>query len=114
MHKTALLLLAISSISYAADPWVLISNVGWTKDKVFTVPSNKRICVCVKNVQTFSIYSEPFCNARVFSTSDCTGNFQTINKWDKPIENAQWVNSISFGKAGISSSGPNGCPNWYA
>ncbi|OAQ24798.1 hypothetical protein K457DRAFT_129505 [Linnemannia elongata AG-77] len=116
MHKAALLLLAISSISYAAsdDTWVLIANVGWTKDHVFQVPSNQRNCVCVKNVQTYRIYSDSFCNARAFSSSDCTGNFQTITSTDHPIGNAQWVNTISFGKAGISSSGPSGCPNWYA
>lgn len=71
-----------------------------------------RVCYCVKNTQTGSISTYKGNNARFFSSSDCTGNFQAVKdaSW---IENTQWVNSISVGKAGISSSGPDGCSKLY-
>lgn len=71
-----------------------------------------RICYCLKNTQTGSISIPRGSNSRLFSSSDCTGNFQAVNEasW---IENTQWVNSISIGKAGISSRGPDGCSKLY-
>ncbi|KAG0379749.1 hypothetical protein BGX24_011861 [Mortierella sp. AD032] len=112
MHKTALLLLALSSTAYAGATyaWAMISNTGGSMDHVFQVPVDQRKCFCVKNVQTATIYSDSESNTRVFSSSDCTGNFQALGEG---ISNAQWVNSISLGKSGIRSSGPSGCPNWY-
>ncbi|KAF9176420.1 hypothetical protein BGZ51_000695 [Haplosporangium sp. Z 767] len=71
-----------------------------------------RICYCVKNTQTGTIRTFKDNNARLFSSSDCTGNFRAVKDYSV-IENAQWVNSISVGKAGIPSSGPVGCSKFY-
>ncbi|KAF9926349.1 hypothetical protein FBU30_004046, partial [Linnemannia zychae] len=113
MHKVALLLLGLASINFASAnyAYAMISNVGGTKDHVFQIPDTQRKCYCVKNTQTYKIYTGASSNARVFSSSDCTGNYDTVTSY---ISGAQWVNSISIGKAGISSSGPSGCPNYYA
>ncbi|KAK3812348.1 MAG: hypothetical protein JOS17DRAFT_795898 [Linnemannia elongata] len=55
---------------------------------------SSRICYCVKNTQTGSISTYKDNNARFFSSSDCTGNFQAV-KDASLIEKTQWVNSVS-------------------
>ncbi|KAG0071450.1 hypothetical protein BGZ89_010576, partial [Linnemannia elongata] len=72
-----------------------------------------RICYCVKNTRTNVFETWPDVNVRLFSTSDCTGNFQAMGEGYDTVGNAQWVNSVSVGEAGISSSGPDGCPKYY-
>ncbi|KAF9912379.1 hypothetical protein EC991_011071 [Linnemannia zychae] len=49
-------------------------------------------------------------DVKLFSTTDCTGNYATVKD---DVYNAQWVNSISYGKSGIPSEGPNGCANLW-
>lgn len=73
---------------------------------------NQRTCYCLKNTQTASIRDINGGSIRVFSKSDCTGNYGTLK--NGIVNNAQWVNSISFGKAGIpSKDSPWGCANFY-
>ncbi|KAF9948207.1 hypothetical protein BGZ72_009852 [Mortierella alpina] len=88
----------------------LFNNAG--KSEELAVPRTKRACVCLKNTQTARImnYSGGDSVVKVFSSTDCTGNFATVTD---NIYNAQWVNSMSFGRSGISSDGPHGCPNYF-
>lgn len=73
---------------------------------------NQRTCYCLTNTQTASIRDINGGSIRVFSKSDCTGNYGTTT--NGVVDNAQWVNSISFGKGGISSQdSPWGCANFY-
>ncbi|KAJ2963015.1 hypothetical protein NQZ79_g1933 [Umbelopsis isabellina] len=66
-----------------------------------------RICVCVRNVNTHTIYSMESASTKVFSSSDCTGNYDVIKS---SLSNGEWVNSISFGPKG-SSKAPTSCPS---
>lgn len=68
-----------------------------------------RLCVCVKNVNTHTIYKSNSQSTKAFSSTDCTGNYDEI---EDEITNGEWVNSISFGPKG-TSKGPYGCPNSF-
>jgi len=73
-----------------------------------------RWCECLSNTQTAKIRAENAGVVRLFSSTDCPGKFQTLGS-DDTIENAQWVNSVSWGKGGIpSQQWDNGCPNLLA
>ncbi|KAF8951391.1 hypothetical protein BGZ46_003997 [Entomortierella lignicola] len=116
MQKTLILLSALcASVALAASPYYAdIRNNDGSKKFRFTVYGDtNRACWCVKNTQTGSITGVNGGNIKLFSTSDCTGNYQTIGS-NSEASNTQWVNSFSFGASGVSSSGPDGyCPNWY-
>ena len=64
-------------------------------------PCSKRICQCLSGTQTNKIENTAGGLVRVFSTTDCTGNYDTIAA-GSTISNAQWVNSVSFGPSGTS------------
>ncbi|KAF9318244.1 hypothetical protein BG000_000196 [Podila horticola] len=110
--KSLLLMLAVCASGALAEScaWVVNSNID--QRSLCQYNDNARTCFCVTNTQTISIFASGIGNVKLFSTADCTGNYATLGN-GKTQENAQWVNSISVGKAGISSSGPNGCPNYY-
>ncbi|KAG0221611.1 hypothetical protein BGW42_007453, partial [Actinomortierella wolfii] len=110
MHKTALFLLTLVSATIAIPAGVTIENNDMSKHYYFSVPEGKRGCFCVKNVQTYRITTMAGNTAMVFSSTDCTGNFQSIPSGDG-ISKAQWVNSISLGESDIPSFRPSGCPN---
>ncbi|KAF8952610.1 hypothetical protein CPC16_006908 [Podila verticillata] len=116
MHKVLFLLLALcASVALAASPFFAdIRNNDGSKVFRFKVyGDNNRGCWCVKNTQTGSITGVNGGNIKLFSTSDCTGNYQTLGSNSK-ASNTQWVNSFSMGASGVSSSDPQGyCPNWY-
>ncbi|KAG0046280.1 hypothetical protein BGZ83_008538 [Gryganskiella cystojenkinii] len=117
MHKSILALLSsavLASVSYAAATYtILVQNNGLVKGQyLFEYGVNTRICWCLKNTQTAAITGINGGNIKVFSTSDCTGNFATISP-NGVLNNAQWVNSVSFGASGVSSTGPDSCPNYY-
>ena len=113
MYKSLILLLALSS-SALASYFVDIKNNDGSKSFRFQVVSNAdRACWCIKNTQTGTIKGVSGGTIKLFSSNDCTGNFQTIGS-DGQVSNAQWVNSFSMGASNVPSSGPNGyCPNWY-
>ncbi|KAJ2958884.1 hypothetical protein NQZ79_g5585 [Umbelopsis isabellina] len=67
-----------------------------------------RTCFCVKNIRTDQIASTNGGTLKLFSSSDCTGNYESV-PLHQEISNAEWVNSFSLGPAG-SSMGPSGCP----
>ena len=88
----------------------LTNNSG--RKTALGVPSTERWCFCLSNTQTASIQGINGGTIKLFSGSDCTGNFATLGS-NKKASNAQWVNSISFGVSG-SSRGPNGCPDYFS
>ncbi|KAG0323696.1 hypothetical protein BGZ99_002573 [Dissophora globulifera] len=116
MHKTIILLSALcANVAFAATVYYVdIRNNDNSKYFRFEVDgASTRGCFCVKNTQTGSITGVGGGNIKLFSTTDCTGNYQTIGS-DSHITNTQWVNSLSFGASGVSSNDPQGyCPNWY-
>lgn len=92
--------------------WIrLTNNAGRTYED--SVLPGERECLCLKNTQTATITGASAGTIRLFSSNDCTGNYQTIYD-DDQIGNAYWVNSVSWGESGVPSHGPNGCPNYYA
>ncbi|KAG0217303.1 hypothetical protein BGX33_010949 [Mortierella sp. NVP41] len=72
-----------------------------------------RACYCLKNTQTAKIYNRDGGDVKLFSTTDCTGNFSKLSE-GKTQSNAQWVNSMSFGASGIPSRDPASCPNYFS
>ncbi|KAF9081822.1 hypothetical protein BGX29_000748 [Mortierella sp. GBA35] len=86
----------------------IFNNAG--KSEELAVPRTKRYCVCLKNTQTARIMNYSGSDVKVFSSTDCTGNYAAVKD---DIYNAQWVNSMSYGRSGISSEGPDTCPNYW-
>ncbi|CAO3648578.1 unnamed protein product [Cunninghamella echinulata] len=58
---------------------------------IFNFSCTRRSCVCVKNVNTHEIYPGHEGVTRLFSSSDCTGNYQTIKEG---ITNGEWACQI--------------------
>ncbi|KAF9292167.1 hypothetical protein BKA57DRAFT_497363 [Linnemannia elongata] len=109
MHKSSLLLLALATLNsaLALGDWqfVVTNNAGRSVE----VPvAGKRHCVCLETSQTSKIKNTNGGVMKLFSTSDCTGNYAVLSK-GATRSNAQWVNSASVGQDGIPSSGPNDC-----
>ncbi|KAF9111965.1 hypothetical protein BGX27_004186 [Mortierella sp. AM989] len=111
MHKSLLLLLALSSSALAYKCLIIKNNTG-TKSFRFCVNDADRQCFCVKNTQTGSIQGDNGGDIKLFSTTDCTGNFQKLGSNSK-VSNTQWVNSFSLGASNIPSYSDGFCPNWY-
>ncbi|KAG0025371.1 hypothetical protein BGZ81_007208 [Podila clonocystis] len=115
MYKTLFLILAVCStvvLGVESNYFLHLKNSAG-KEQTLVARWGTRQCVCLKNTQTASIRGQSGGVIKLFSTNDCTGNYQTLGS-DKTANNAQWVNSASWGKGGISSSNPNGCPNFFA
>ncbi|KAG0239521.1 hypothetical protein BGW41_007628 [Actinomortierella wolfii] len=109
MHRSIVLLLAlVATVALAADyDWIF--SITNNKKQVTRVPvAGKRHCVCLKYSQTAKITNIDAGVMKLFSTTDCTGNFAVLKK-GSTRSNAQWVNSASVGVDGIPSSGPNDC-----
>ncbi|KAF9090359.1 hypothetical protein BGX27_002283 [Mortierella sp. AM989] len=97
--------LADTRFFYKVNYW----NTAGTKVDNLMADYGTRVCICLKNIQTGSIQGNAGGDIKLFQSTDCTGNFQKLGSNSK-LTNTQWVNSISFGKSGIPSVGPNGCP----
>ncbi|KAG0046175.1 hypothetical protein BGZ83_008633 [Gryganskiella cystojenkinii] len=108
----SLLLVALCA-SFAVAQWAEVTvynNAGRSND--LTCLWQNRYCFCVSNTQTNRILNKNGGTVKIFSSTDCTGNYDTL-ALGKTLSNAQWVNSISIGKAGIASQGPDGCYNYF-
>ncbi|KAF9103751.1 hypothetical protein BGX27_010392 [Mortierella sp. AM989] len=107
MSRTLLLLLVLCAIGALAQTWTIevTNNAG---RKVSVDIAGRRHCICLKNSQTAKIKNTNGGVMKLFSTSDCTGNFAELAK-GSTRSNAQWVNSASVGLAGIPSTGPYDC-----
>ncbi|KAG0332894.1 hypothetical protein BG000_009646 [Podila horticola] len=101
---------ACASVAYA-EYAVQICNNGCKKVHTFKTPNNIRPCICLASTQTATIGDINGGDIKVFQSADCTGNFQKIPR-NEAINNAQWVNSMSFGPSG-SSRDPGPCGDWY-
>ncbi|KAF9998097.1 hypothetical protein BGZ79_008228, partial [Entomortierella chlamydospora] len=116
MQKTLVLLSALfcAGIAQAGAPYfVLIKNDAGTQSTQFYEEYGARICQCVKNTQTGSITGQNGGDIKLFSSTDCTGNYETLGS-NSVAKDTQWVNSLSFGASNIASSVDAGyCPNWY-
>ncbi|KAF9173735.1 hypothetical protein BGX21_005085 [Mortierella sp. AD011] len=115
MHKTFILLLSLAVCSgvVLAEYRINIFNNNKSKQRSITFPDGARFCICVKNTQTGFVQGVNGGDIKLFSSTDCTGNFAAIGT-NGYAKNAQWVNSISFGQPGIPSSGPfDECPDYY-
>ncbi|KAG0023148.1 hypothetical protein BGZ81_008246 [Podila clonocystis] len=112
MHKSSLLLLAVYAASVSAYEVVVKNNAGWTQ--TFPAHADERWCYCMKNTQTNSIKNTNGGDVKLFSTTDCTGNYSQL-KPSSQMNNAQWVNSFSMGASGIPSEIANhgSCLNWF-
>ncbi|ORX52829.1 hypothetical protein DM01DRAFT_1408152 [Hesseltinella vesiculosa] len=73
---------------------------------------NARLCACLANTQSHTICGNNGGTIKVFSTSDCSGNFATVAS-NGCINNAEWVNSISTGPATGSSTMCGKCVNFF-
>ncbi|KAK3804849.1 MAG: hypothetical protein J3Q66DRAFT_361650 [Benniella sp.] len=113
MYKSFILLSAFCAQIAFGLYAVEIKNNSGTQSFTFKALDNTRYCICVKNTQTGSIQGKNGGNIKLFKTTDCTGEYQTLGSNSKAI-NTQWVNSFSYGESGIPSAGPGGhCPNYY-
>ncbi|KAG0037478.1 hypothetical protein BGZ82_002433 [Podila clonocystis] len=63
-----------------------------------------------QELQTARIMNYSGSDVKLFSSSDCTGNYDKVAD---NAYNAQWVNSMSYGRSGISSESPDGCGNLW-
>ncbi|KAF9162073.1 hypothetical protein DFQ27_004231 [Actinomortierella ambigua] len=115
MHKLLALFVTLCFACVALARYdVDVFNNDLSKKFRFTVTYDAgRACWCVKNTQTGTIQGVNGGTIRLFSTTDCTGKYNTIPSNGR-LSGTQWVNSFSMGASGASSDSPNGyCPNWY-
>ncbi|KAF9923932.1 hypothetical protein FBU30_006002 [Linnemannia zychae] len=110
MLKSLALLATLASSAFASFA-TLFNNDG-TEFRFLNVPDGKRYCFCLKDTQTGRIDGTYGGDVKLFSTADCSGNY--ANGSGKATDNAQWVNSISVGASGISSTwGAGQACSWY-
>lgn len=72
---------------------------------------NVRRCYCLSKTQTNIIDGRFGGDVKLFSTSNCSGNYA---QGKKITSNAQWVNSVSAGASGIPSVNFSKKCNWFA
>ncbi|KAG0046671.1 hypothetical protein BGZ83_008124 [Gryganskiella cystojenkinii] len=115
MHKSIFFLSAIFAVAGSASAYgyelVVKNNAG--VGKTFSLVPGDRYCYCLRNTQTNTITGKNGGDIKLFSKSDCTGNFATLGS-NSQQNNAQWVNSVSFGESGIPSGSSDYCPNWIS
>ncbi|KAG0079589.1 hypothetical protein BGZ92_000967, partial [Podila epicladia] len=111
--KVILLLstLCIAQVA-VAQTWYSIHlyNNDGSKDTTLDFQDD-RVCYCLSETQTAKIDGTKGGDVKLFSSDDCTGKYS--NGSDKMTTNAQWVNSVSFGRSGIPSLGPGRNCKWY-
>ncbi|KAG0332613.1 hypothetical protein BG004_001167 [Podila humilis] len=116
MYKSIVLFVAVCSAALfggaEANHFISIKNNAG-REQTLVTRDGTRQCVCLVNTQTYSLTSNNGGVVRVFSSNDCTGSYSTIGS-NFQLRPAYHVNSVSWGKGGISSTGPNGCPNFFA
>ncbi|KAF9921003.1 hypothetical protein FBU30_009025, partial [Linnemannia zychae] len=94
------------------DYYIKITNNDGSKSRNLEVLYGYRQCFCISKTQTAKIDARyAGMDTKLFSTNDCTGNW--ADGTGKITSNAQWVNSVSFGRSGISSSWGDRRCDWY-
>ncbi|KAF9167371.1 hypothetical protein DFQ26_004850 [Actinomortierella ambigua] len=110
MHKSAILVLAVyAQLALGEHTLILRNNTGG--EVSLTTPVGTRACVCLIMAQKASIRTKDAGDVKLFKTTSCTGSYTTIPS-NTIFNNAYWVNSVSFGKRGISQS-PGYCPHYF-
>lgn len=103
MLKSVVLLAALCYAQVTLAVYqIWIENNDNSKHRYLSVPEGSRWCYCLSKTQTAIIDDNGGGTVKLFSTSDCTGNFALGTK--KTTYNSQWVNSVSFGEDGIPST----------
>ncbi|KAG0344450.1 hypothetical protein BG004_004471 [Podila humilis] len=102
MFKSIVLLVLLASTALAQITYHMDVYNAKNKKITFYAWKGDRTCLCLKNTQTTKIGNVDVGDAKIFSSKDCTGNYVTIAK-GKVRANTQWVNSMSFGAAGVPS-----------
>ncbi|KAF9934523.1 hypothetical protein FBU30_001664 [Linnemannia zychae] len=113
MHKSIFLLSALAFAEAVFAYSVAIGNNDNSLGAILVAEEGQRTCFCVSASQTAYIDGRNGGDVKLFSKSDCTGNYSNGSRGY--TYNAQWVNSISVGPSGIPSTwGSEGqrC-NWY-
>ncbi|KAG0227470.1 hypothetical protein BGW41_003795 [Actinomortierella wolfii] len=116
MHKSLLILVALcfAQLAFAQNNWyVTIKNNNGSKTRHLAAPRDWRFCYCLSKTQTATIDGRYGGDVKLFSKSDCTGNY--ANGSGKVTKNAQWVNSVSFGVSNKPSEfgGGEQCSQYY-
>lgn len=111
MLKSTLVLALCAAIPFAQAYEIHVWNNAGKRISLFEDPGY-RTCICLKNTQSAKIYNKEGGDVKLFSTSDCIGNYVPL-ALGKTQTNAQWVNSVSIGKINIPSSPPLTCPNYF-
>ncbi|KAF9303799.1 hypothetical protein BGZ74_002991 [Mortierella antarctica] len=104
MHKSLLILsaLVLAQLALAQNNWyVTVKNNDGSKVRHLAAARGYRFCYCLSQTQTSTIDGTIGGNVKLFSRSDCTGNYADGS--GKVTKNAQWVNSVSFGVSGMES-----------
>ncbi|KAG0025746.1 hypothetical protein BGZ82_009850 [Podila clonocystis] len=111
--KVTLLLSALCIAQVAlAETWYSIHLNNNDGSKATTLDfQDDRVCYCLSQTQTAKIDGTKGGDVKLFSSDNCTGNYS--NGSGKVTSNAQWVNSVSFGRSGIPSLGPGRNCKWY-
>ncbi|KAF9542723.1 hypothetical protein EC957_001704 [Mortierella hygrophila] len=112
MHKSlALLALLAASALAIGDYHMDVINSANKKIRFYDYKGH-RTCLCIKNIQSAKIRNVDVGDAKLFSTTDCTGNYSKLGKGNTQ-SNAQWVNSFSFGDSGKPSQVADAsCPKY--
>lgn len=101
MKQFAVLLLLVLSIHTVFAEYIInFWNDAGTEGNAESSCA-KRVCYCFKGTQTNKLKNTAGGTVKAFSTTDCTGNYDTI-AIGSTISNAQWVNSVSMGPSGTS------------
>ncbi|KAK3823886.1 MAG: hypothetical protein JOS17DRAFT_752498 [Linnemannia elongata] len=111
MLKSVLMLALCATIAFAQAYEVHIwNNAG--KRVSLTDNAGRRSCICLNNTETAKIYNKVGGDVRLFSSSECIGNYALLAV-GKTQTNAHSVNSLSIGKSVFPPSGPLTCPNYF-
>ncbi|KAF9560862.1 hypothetical protein EC968_005979 [Mortierella alpina] len=107
---SVLALLVATAATAAAEYHVKYWNKAGVQRGLW-VSKGYRLCFCLRTTQTSKIKNEDCGDVKLFSTSDCEGNFVQLGR-GKTQSNTEWVNSVSFGDSGKASKmyKPN-CPS---
>ncbi|KAK3841518.1 MAG: hypothetical protein J3R72DRAFT_475467 [Linnemannia gamsii] len=114
MLKLIVLLVALCASVVFADSHVvyLENNSGGRTSIEVPYYGGERWCYCLSQTQTNKIDGRSANDVKLFSSSDCTGNYASGTA--KITYNAQWVNSVSFGASNKPSIEISYKCNWFA
>ncbi|KAG0231009.1 hypothetical protein BGW41_002343 [Actinomortierella wolfii] len=111
MYKTTIVLLALCAQLVFGAYTITVTNKA-KKQVDLVIQSGKRVCVCLTNTQTKSLKGKSAGSVKLFRSNNCRGDYDVMGS-NGFVDNAFWVNSLSYGKSGIPSEDPRWCPNYF-